>query len=197
MTARADLFDEVTFCLAAGVDTQPDAMQLASDLVERVGASPFFVDPLEHDGLIAGVEQLPQLLAALLVQMNSNTSSWREGKRLAGRQFAQSTELVDNAQQLADAWLSNRENLLQRIDQLQQSLTDWRTLIASDAPADEAHPLVAVVEEVITARLQWEGQAMLKSWDDSTQSPRVETKGMMQQLFFGGLMGRRDRSKEK
>ena len=43
--------------------------------------------------MIAGVEQLPQLLAAVLMQMNSATVSWRDVKRLAGRSFAQATAL--------------------------------------------------------------------------------------------------------
>jgi prephenate dehydrogenase len=200
LTPRPGLFDEITFCLAAGVETAPQAMQMASDLVERVGARPLFVDAHEHDGLIAGVEQLPQLVAAALVQMSTRSTGWREGRRLAGRRFAQSTELGDNAAQLFDAWQSNRENLLLRLTQLRQTLADWQELLSAEADAEGHHPLQTALEQVVHDRLEWEGQAMLKAWDEAPRSEKVESRNMFQQMFFGGLMGRRgaqDTRKEK
>jgi prephenate dehydrogenase len=194
LTPRADLFDEITFCVAAGADTDPASMQLASDLVERVGAKPLFVDPQEHDGLIAGVEQLPQLVAAALVRLNVRSAGWREGRRLAGRQFAQSTELGDNAELLTSAWQANRENLLLRLEQLRQELTEWQQWLAADPAVNgEAEStLGAAVEQVVQERLQWEGQAMLKQWEDPPKPPaRAEGRGMLQQMFLGGLIGRR------
>lgn len=197
LTARADLFDEVTFCLTAGVETEPKAMQLASDLVERIGAKPFFVDAHEHDGLVAGVEQLPQLLAAMLVQLNASSPAWREGKRLAGRQFAQSTELGDSAQQLFDAWQGNRANLLVRLAQLRDMMDEWQALLAAEPAEDGQHPLQAQLDEVVTERLRWEGQVILKQWDDAPKPERAEARGMFQQMFFGGLMGRRGGPSDK
>jgi prephenate dehydrogenase len=76
LSARADLFQDITFCLAPGLDAQPAAVQLASDLVERVGAKPLFVDAQEHDGIIAGVEQLPQVVAAALMQLSAGSQIW-------------------------------------------------------------------------------------------------------------------------
>ena len=58
---RADLFNEAVFCLAAGVETNPDALELASNFVDTIGAQPLFIDQYEHDGIAASVEQLPQL----------------------------------------------------------------------------------------------------------------------------------------
>lgn len=197
LTARAELFDEITFCLAAGATTQPEAMQLASDLVERIGAKPRFVDALEHDGVIAGVEQLPQLLAAVLVQINVASPAWREGQQLAGRRFAQSSELGDSAAQLASGWWHNRSNLVQRIEQLRQALAQWQSLLSEAPTADEPDPLLPLLEQVVQERLRWEGQAMLKQWDEGAAVPqeRVESRNMLQQMFFGGLMGRRGPSK--
>ena len=198
LAPRADLFDEVTFCLASSADTDPQAMQLASDLVERIGAKALFVDPQEHDGLIAGVEQLPQLLAAMLVQMNASSPSWREGKRLAGRTFAQATELGDNAEQLADAWLSNRANLLMRLEQVQQALSAWQSWLAAEPDDAGKSPLHVALSQAVEERLRWEGQAMLRQWDDAAPKPeRSESRGMFQQMFLGGLMGRRGNPPER
>ena len=145
LTPRADLFNEVPFCLATSVDTDPTAMQLASDFVERVGASPLFMDVQEHDGLTAMVEQLPQFLAAVLLESVSNSASWTEGRRLAGRQFAQSTEMGSSPERLFHDLSANRDNLLTRIDQFQQTLDQWRALLVSDLS------LESKVESVVDA----------------------------------------------
>ena len=196
LTPRADLFQEITFCLAPGFDVQPQAVQLASDLVERIGAKPLFVDALEHDGITAGVEQLPQVLAAALMRLSATSVSWREARRLAGRQFAQSTELGHSAAQLYSAWQSNRQNLLIRLQQLQQELTEWQNLLAAEGSNEGKDPLLTVLEGVEHERLTWEGQAILKRWEDAPKpAESVEARGMFQQMLFGNLMGRRDRKK--
>jgi hypothetical protein len=140
---------------------------------------------------VAGVEQLPQLLAAALVGLNTASPSWREGKRLAGRQFAQSTELCDNAEQLWSAWWDNRQNLVLRLEGLRQLLGEWQRLLAAEPPAEGEAALRTAVEQAVHERLQWEGQAMLKQWEETPQPQRAEARGMFQQMFFGGLMGRR------
>jgi prephenate dehydrogenase len=188
---RADLFDEATFCLSTSAETDPAAMQLATDLVERLAAKPLFVDAQEHDGLIAGVEQLPQLVAAAVTALNTTATGWREGQRLAGRQFAQATESGGSAQTLFAAWQANRTNLLLRIAQLQQELTDWQALLTGEPPDGQPHPLLARLEQVEEARLRWEGQALLKQWEDVPPPPsRAESRGMLQQMFLGGLLGK-------
>ncbi len=191
LSPRADLFEEVVFGLAAGAQTDPAAIQLASDFVERLGAKPLFVDAQEHDGIIAGVEQLSQVLAAALMQTNTAAPGWREARRLAGRPFAQATDLGHSAEHLFSAFQSNRANLLQRVDQLQQVLADWRDLLALDAPADEKHPLRVALAQVEQERAEWEAQAMLKRWEDlPTPAVAAEPHGMLRQMFFGNLMGK-------
>ena len=201
LTARADLFDEVTFGLAPGHHTDPSAVQLASDFVERLGAKPLFVDPQEHDGIIAGVEHLPQLLAAMLMHASAKSPGWREARRLAGRTFAQATELDGNAKELLGAFLSNSANLRQRIDQLQEELATWRALLDATPAGDEKHPLQPILEQVVEQRQVWEAQAFLKRWDDPATPPSqapTEGRSMFRQMFFGNLGGRaKDRKNQK
>lgn len=209
LTTRADLFEEVPFSLATGVHTDPSAVQLASDLIERMGAKPHFVDMDEHDGIIAATEQLPQLMAVALMRLSTHGTGWREARKLAGRHFAQSTELDGSAAQLFGAMTANRASLLQRISQLQEELAGWHDLLAADpapeALADDKHPLLAALEEVVAAREQWEAQAFLKRWDDDSAMPTsaaaTESKGMFRQMMFGNLFGGRqpsnDRAKER
>ncbi|MEX1018054.1 MAG: prephenate dehydrogenase/arogenate dehydrogenase family protein [Litorilinea sp.] len=129
---RADLFEEIVFALAPGLQTEADAVQLASDYVERVGATPFFVDAAEHDGIVAGVEQLPQLLAAILMRQASAAPGWREARRLAGRQFAHATELGQSAEQILAALEPNRANLLHRLRALHTEMEAWMQWLAGE-----------------------------------------------------------------
>ncbi|MBX3014535.1 MAG: prephenate dehydrogenase/arogenate dehydrogenase family protein [Caldilineaceae bacterium] len=199
LTVRADLFHEATFGLAPGLHTDPSAVQLASDFVERLGATPLFVDAHEHDGIIAGVEHLPQLVAAALVHLSAGAAGWREARRLAGRTFAQSTELDGSASQLFGTFLNNRANLLQRIDQLQQELIMWRDLLNATPADEEKHPLLSTLEQIVQQRELWEAQAMLKRWDEpATPSAAPEARGMFRQMFFGNMGGRKtDRKNQK
>lgn len=194
LTIRADLMDEATFCIAPGVNSESSAVQMASDFVERLGAKPLFVDVQEHDGMIAGVEQLPQLLAGAMMHLNSTAVSWRDVKRLAGRSFAQATVLDHSAEHLFGALQANRQHLLLRIDQLQQELADWRELLVAEVQPDQSHPLLAILERTVQARLEWEAQSILKNWDVASEPLSTEAKGSLRQMFFGNLLGKSKKS---
>jgi len=196
LSERADLFDGVIFSLATDIRTGPEAVQLASDFVERLGAKPHFVDAHEHDGIIAGVEQLPQLLAASLMRVSTASPSWHEAKRMAGRPFAQATELGHGPQELFSAMQQNRENLVLRISQMQQELQGWQQLLEAETQPDEKHPLLEALESITEDRERWEAQAELKRWEDlpsdSRESGKVERQNnLLSQMFFGNLMRRR------
>ncbi len=199
LTPRADLFEKTVFVVAAGATTDPSALELAANFVESVGAQPLFMDPLEHDGISAGVEQLPQLLGLSLVHMLAAAPGWTEARRLAGRSFAQSTATGRSAEHLYMALRANRTNLLPRIEQFERELAAWKQwLIAEggaengteDRPvgADEAqHPLQAAIADSQAQRGEWETLAELQDWTPSAQAT-VETTpapGLLRQMFFG------------
>jgi prephenate dehydrogenase len=208
---RADLFERAVFALAAGVKTDPAALQLASDFVERVGATPLFVDVHEHDGVVAGVEQLPLLLAAALMHLSAKGAGWREARRLAGRHFASATDLGGDAAGLFAALQANRESVLVKLRALRQELAEWQTLLemeSDDLPAKEEspkakeddkpkHPLLAALTDAVEARQVWETQAIVKNWDEqpNASASGVESSGFFKQMFLGGL-GSRQRNRK-
>jgi prephenate dehydrogenase len=189
---RADLFEHAVFALAASVSADAGAVQLASDFVERVGATPLFVDALEHDGIVAGVEQLPQVMAAALMRVSTASPGWREARRLAGRSFAASTHLGGSAAQLFRALQTNRQNLVYRIRQMQQELGEWVELLEATPEDGAPHPLLAALEEAVAARSEWEAQAVRQNWEEAPETAQAsaETPGFLRQMFFGNL-GRR------
>ena len=185
---RADLFEKSVFCLAADVETHPDALELASNLARRVGAEPLFIDVQEHDGILALVEQLPQLLGLALMQMSSESSGWREARRLAGRRFAQATDVGRSPEGLASSLHANREHLVQRLAQFQEELAAWQQILA-DVNEDE---LALLLKKIIGDREQWESVASRQAWgEEASPSTQDEGPGFLRQMFFGNLLRKR------
>jgi prephenate dehydrogenase len=195
LAIRDDLFENVVFSLAGSVNTDPSALQLASDFIDRIGASPLFVDAVEHDGIMAEVEQLPRVVAAALMRLAGTSRGWREARRLAGRQFAQSTELGGSADQLYSSLRANQDLVLVRLRQMEQELAAWIDMLESEPAEGEEDILLTTLQDVEYERNDWEIHAELKDWDES--SPTAEKKnqkkdsGLIRQMFLGNMFGRR------
>lgn len=181
---RVDLLNESTFCIGAGPQTEPSALELVSNLLARLGAKPLYIDPTEHDGVVSAVEQLPEMLAAVIFQTASAAPGWDDSKKLAGRRFALSTGLDASAEELAADLYANRAALVQRLDQLSAMLTDWRQLLA----ADDSAALQENLEGLMQKRGQWEQEAKLRDWDRLIDQPsREEQSNSLGQMLFGNL----------
>lgn len=185
--ASADALTEAIFCLAAAPQTAPGALELASDFVERIGAKPHFMDALEHDGVMAGVEHLPQLLGAVLMSMSVSTPGWRESQQLAGRRFAQTTSIGGNADTIYRVLRDNRANLLRRIDEYQMELALWRQLLEAEETPGETPQLRAELQRVVTQRAAWVESTLNQDWDamPATPSEPAASGGIFRQLFVG------------
>ena len=220
---RADLFERTVFALSAGLNTDPAALQLASDFVERVGATPLFADAQEHDGIMAGVEHLPMLLAAALMRVSAGKAGWREARRLAGQHFASATELGSDAAGLFAALQANRENVILKLRQLRQELAEWQALLETEPETpigevgssekageskanakgrnakeeNEVHPLLTALEYVVAERGTWEAQTVLKNWEETpgSSAAAAESSGFLKQMFLGGLGNRQQKRK--
>ncbi len=65
--AEADLYQGATFVLTPLQRTSSEALMLAQELAETVGARPLLMDAERHDRLVAAVSHLPYLLSVSLV----------------------------------------------------------------------------------------------------------------------------------
>ncbi len=127
----AEIFSGITWCLSAASNVLPEAIQRVSDLVEAVGAHPYFVDAAEHDGLVAAVEQMPTVMAAALQLIATASPSRREMQRLSGTHFVDTTQpLSHDAGKLAQACLANGDNLQRWLDVLISQLMDVRAQVS-------------------------------------------------------------------
>jgi len=185
LEARADLFAKSQFCIGASVETDASALELVNNLALRAEATPFYIDPTEHDGIISLLEQTPRLLGAVLMQTASRSSGWRDGQKLAGRTFANTTETAEEADALAGSLFANRTNLLRSLEQMEVVLGEWRDLLN----ADDSAPLAAALLEMTDKRLRWQRDVQLQQWEMAEETVKPEQPGLLRQMFFGNLFG--------
>ncbi len=182
--ASADLFESKLFCLTPDTSTEDAAVHLAADLVEALGARPFFLDPLEHDGMAAAVSQLPQLLAAALMDVASRSPSWQDMRKLAGGQFYSSTLITEGSGRSVVAGLTaNREHTMLWLDALTARLAEWRQALVDG----EEEALAATIDEGLTAGEKWMEDSITGRWEEARESPPLPTSsGMFRDLFAFG-----------
>jgi prephenate dehydrogenase len=188
--ARADLFSVAIYCLTPAAGAAPDAVRLASDFVYLLGAQPYFLDPLEHDGLMAGVDHLPFVLSAALLGVTTESVSWREMRKLAGGAFENATRFVSaDPTTYRDACLANRENIARWIDACSGKLGELKeTILAGDA-----EKLEQVFEEAMIARQRWLRARETGSWEGQGSPETPTMTSFMGQLFGLGRLGKRRR----
>jgi len=186
--ADAKLFQGAVWCLAPLPRTQRDAIDDAVRLVESLGASPYFLDPDEHDGLVASVSHLPYLMSVALIGHLGREKSWRETASLAAGGFAYATHLTDSDPQMfADIMRTNRDNVARRLDLFILELESLRELVVSESPE-----LKETFVRAQTLHQDWlagraQGQA------SEGENPLPTTRSML----AGSLFGRFGREREK
>jgi prephenate dehydrogenase len=192
--ARPDLFDNGDFLLAPSPKAAPDAVELVTQVAEIVGAGKHFVDPIEHDGLIAATETLPALLGAAAFRAMTRQQGWSEAQRMGNPNFGRLTHhLLDtHPDDLRDHLLNNRESLLRQLDGLLTVLNDYRdTLADNDADAIEA----ALVEDSANYEA-WVGRRANGKWDPMLQDNNdANAMGNLLSGMLGGFLADRIQGK--
>ncbi len=192
--ARADLFERKLFCLTADTTTHDGAVHLAADLVEALGAQPFFLDPVEHDGMAAAVEHLPAVLAGALMAAASHSTSWHDMRKLAGMQFFAGTQVMARTGKDAAAGLiANREPLLRWIETLIAELGVWQAQLQAGQEAE----LAARLEDGLVTGRRWVSAYERGVWDEAPET-EIPTMGRsMRELFMGRMRLPGEKSKRK
>ncbi|MBN1953475.1 MAG: prephenate dehydrogenase [Anaerolineae bacterium] len=188
--AQADLFQEGLYCVASTGDTEPAAVKALLNLAQAIGARPYFLDPLEYDGLQAGTADLPALIAMAFLNTMVDSAGWRDLRKIAGYDFAAITGLVaGDPQERYEAALFNRENLLLRLDLFLQELARLRQLLRDG----DQQSLTQAYAQAAQGRGRWLHEKATGDWGDL---PEVEAEipsagEQFGQMMFGGLFRRR------
>jgi prephenate dehydrogenase len=186
--ADAKLFQGAVWCLAPLASAPRDAIDDAVRFVETLGAAPYFLDPDEHDGLVASVSHLPYLMSVALIGHLGRERSWRETASVAAGGFAYATQLTDSDPQMfADIVRTNRDNLARRLDLFIDELGALRDAIASDSPE-----LKQQFERARSLHQDWlAGRAQGQTSEG--ENPLPTTRSMLTGSLFGRLGRDRDR----
>jgi prephenate dehydrogenase len=166
--ARADLFENGLFCVVPSPSANEEAVKLAIDLVQILGAKPLFLDAVEHDGLVAAVDHLPAILALALTEAVVDQPAWRELRKVAGASMEAGTKMAAT-DPIAHGTTSvaNRDNLIRWIDTYMTSLSSIRSALETAEPEEMAERFQTAVKE----RAKW-----LHDWagGDWFEGPRTE-----------------------
>ncbi len=195
--ASVELFKGRLYCLTPAATASEDAVQMMVNFVDLLGADTFFIDPAEHDGLIAATEYLPNLLGLTLIETVSQQISWRETRKLAGGLFRQTTAGADgNPDALAEIFLQNSDTLVHWLDQYTAKLSQLRSLLVDDKTTHET--LAQAIDKTVVARLNWlEDFEKGDFTDPELVSPKVERPNFMAQMIGFGRLRRNDSNPPK
>ncbi|MCJ7716258.1 MAG: prephenate dehydrogenase [Anaerolineales bacterium] len=180
-TAQKDLFKDSLMAIVSGHKTKTKAVDMATNLVQLLGASPYFTDPAEMDGLMTMTHIMPQLLAASLLKFTQDSPGWREARKIAGKLYTQVSNPLsqDEAPEaLAAAVFYNRDNTTRLLNDSIRTLVEIRDL--SETPSQEK------LEELFT-KLQkerdlWWDDRRGSKWIDAPKSD-IARPGFISRLF--------------
>ncbi len=153
-----DLFRDALFCLTPSPQAPAWAVEAAAGLAHRIGARPFFIDPVEHDGWMAALEQLPSLLGVALLSVWAAAPARHDMPQAIGARFARVTADLPDAASGRLGASSNRESLLYWLDRLLEILRGMREALAGDETALEA--MFRTANETRTAWLKSRGERL-------------------------------------
>ena len=131
--AREDLFDGATWYLTPTAETTGVLYERLHRLLASIGARPTAIDAETHDRLMACVSHLPHVLANLLVAQAGGVLSGQESEQLpaVGPSFRDATRVAGaNSAIWTDIYMSNRDALLDGIDEFTKSLAVVRDALA-------------------------------------------------------------------
>ncbi|MEM7033042.1 MAG: prephenate dehydrogenase [Chloroflexota bacterium] len=190
--ARSNLFEKRLYCLTPSPKVLPDAVQLLEDFVALIGATTFYLDPQEHDGLMSGISTLPTLLGVALLNGVSDQPSWVEMRKLASGLFSQVTSgVVGDPDSIAADILHKPENTLRWLDIALESLTDLRTTIEANDP----EVLAQTLDKAFVTRHNWQKDFANKQLSNLTEpmvDGRIDEPGVFQRMLgFGGMFSSR------
>jgi prephenate dehydrogenase len=181
-TAHADLFKDNLMAVVTSHTASKEAIDTASNFAQLVGATPYFADPMEIDGVISMTHLLPEILAAAMLDISQNAPGWREGRKLAGKSFSQMTNSFGKdeiAGALASAIAFNPENTKRLINDMIRVLVELRDLDA--APTTEE--LTERFESLQQGRDVWLDDRQEGSWTDVKKGKLPERENMLSRLL--------------
>ena len=190
--AHPDLFRDGLMGIVSPPGTPSDAIKLAADLTRLLGASPLFADPVEMDGLVAATHILPQLIAAGLLNATVDQPGWQEGRKIAGRSYADVSAPVmypTEPKTLTTAAMLNRENVVRVLDSAVASLNAMR----NDLLNEDTQTLEDRLNRARQGRQTWLQGRLAANWAaEETTTVEAPTASEVFRRFIGAGRKKKD-----
>ena len=187
--AHEDLFDGGIFMLAPSATANPQAVELANEFCTLLGATTHFIDPIEHDGIVAITEGLPIVLGLATFTAFADQDGWDEVQRLSNPAFGRITHrLMDStASSLAQQLTHNHENVVRHLDVLMNRLTEIRAVLKD---GDEL-AIESLFDHADQAYSTWLKRRSGGRWDDLLETVDQHRQTSFLAGFLGGYLADR------
>lgn len=187
-SAAADLFNDSTIILTPGVGAIKEAVDLAFNFAQIIGSKPRFLDPLEHDLLLAQTDGIPKLLGVTLFYNLMSHENWTDLQWFTNPAFGALTRPLfdEHPDALRDEWLGNQDVLVRALDDLMTALQQIRTALVEGDRATLEEFATRASNEYET----WINHRYRADWDDVVQMPDVGRRGFMHSMLGGALADR-------
>lgn len=187
--ASGDVFKNSVFCLMPSPKADSQAVETAVNFGKMLGALPYFIDPMEYDGLLTGVQTAPGLLAAALFRSVSQSPGWRDMLRFATTPFAMSTQPLLGGEDIVHEAMSNKIATLRWLDAIMTELKTLRQLIY----AEDTDILAATLSGLFEDRAVWLSEREKNDWDE-VKAPDIDTNTISS--HFMGALGSKKKKNE-
>lgn len=182
-TAHEDLFEGSLMAVVTSHTASEEAINTASNFVQLLGATPYFADPLELDGVMSMIHLMPQILAAAMLDISQNAPGWREGRKFAGKEYTQMTNSFGKDEisgALSTAVNYNQENTTRLINDIIRYLVELRDMEPPPTQGD----LKSRFE-----KLQLERDLWLDERQDTPWTERQKSKIPAKEPILSRLLG--------
>ena len=184
--ADADLFRAHPYCVISGCGTRKEAVERVIELVDMIGAFPYFISSKEHDSFAAAVNQLPFILLAAIMGCTSKSASWRDMSPLAPNAFKEITgQLLDYFITRRDIDLTNLNNIVYWIDVFIKELREIQGELMRASVSEES--LDKVFQQALEALEKWLSGVPTHS-NASPDTDYGSVGHRMSELFLGSAL---------
>ena len=187
-SASDDYLHDSAIYLTPSVSCLREAIDLAVNFSIILGGTPAFLDPAEHDSLLAITDMMPQLLSIAAYSAATRHQAWGDAQRLTNPPFNVLTRylLTHHPDALRDAWLANGEPLARGLDEHIRLLSDLRERLA----AEDESAIEAFLIEAADDYQEWINRRHKGDWDEHA-SQRVPVENTIAGSLFGGALSKR------
>jgi prephenate dehydrogenase len=165
--ATAELFDDADILVTPDAKCPSEAIALTEDIIKLLGGRSHFVDPVEHDGLIAATEGLPALLGTALFQLLKQSEGWMELRRMVNPSFALAIHQLryQSPTDMHAFFAANRANLARNLETLIGILDQLRDVLVDDQDPDQ-EKLAIYLSRTKDAWEKWDVKRHSGKWDE-------------------------------